>query len=80
MSGESAESEHEAALGSPEVGRVLHTVHTDLVRLEQLGPDIGDEGWATIRRERLLATPCPRRLYDGNLLELGLDVSDLRAQ
>ena len=34
VEGESAESESEAALSSPEVGRVLHTINADLVYLQ----------------------------------------------
>ena len=48
MHGEPAEGEPEAALGSPEVGRLLHTIDTDLVRLQQLGPAISDEWRAAV--------------------------------
>ena len=77
MSGEPTEGEPEAALGSPEVGRMLHTIDTDLVQLKQLGPSIGDEWRIAVRGVRLLASSCPSRLRHCNFLELGLNVSDL---
>ena len=77
MPGEPAVSEPEAALGSPEVGRMLHTIDTDLVQLKQLGPAISDEWRIAVVGERLLAASRPGTLRYCELLELGLNVADL---
>ena len=79
MPGEPAEGEPEATLGSPEVGRELHAVDTDLMQLQRLGPAVSDERRAAVR-EHLLSASRPGSLHYCELLELGLDVADLCAK